>query len=145
MWAKIIYNAKGSNKSWEWLSMITVCIFSLREAMRTVQKAFQIPAYGERHSTPSIDGEVALVAAALHDNHIQSYVEGRPANDHVAPVRDLIVEGVANASNRKAFARFTRDPRRPERREEAEDDEPEKDGEGAEDEDEGEAAGYNAT
>ncbi|KAJ7715034.1 hypothetical protein DFH07DRAFT_974297 [Mycena maculata] len=36
-WAKIIYNAKGSNRSWNWLSMITVCIFTLRDTMRTVQ------------------------------------------------------------------------------------------------------------
>ncbi|KAJ6614454.1 hypothetical protein B0H10DRAFT_2221337 [Mycena sp. CBHHK59/15] len=51
-WAKIIYNAKGSNKSWDWLSMITVCIFTLRDTMRTVQKSFNIPAYGERHTVP---------------------------------------------------------------------------------------------
>jgi hypothetical protein len=33
LWAKIIYTAKGTNKSWEWLSMITVCIFTLHDAM----------------------------------------------------------------------------------------------------------------
>ncbi|KAJ7429454.1 hypothetical protein B0H11DRAFT_1767668 [Mycena galericulata] len=94
LWAKIIYNAKGSNKSWKWLSMITVCIFTLRDAMRTV----------------------VLIAKALQDDKIQTYVEHRPANDHVSPVRDLIKEGSMYANSRKAFHRFTRDTRRPERR-----------------------------
>ncbi|KAJ7435655.1 hypothetical protein B0H11DRAFT_2366685 [Mycena galericulata] len=116
LWAKIIYNAKGSNKSWKWLSMITVCIFTLRDAMRTVQTAFQIPAYGERHRNPPITDEVALIAKALQDEGIQTYIEHRPANDHVSPVRDLIKEGAMYANSRKAFHRFTRDTRRPERR-----------------------------
>ncbi|KAJ7149729.1 hypothetical protein C8R46DRAFT_1309677 [Mycena filopes] len=110
-WAKIIYNAKGSNKSWKWLAMITVCIFTLREAMRTVQTAFKIPAYGEKHKTPPIHDEVALIAKALHDEKIQMYCEHRPANDHVVPVRDLIKEGARYANGRKAFHRFTRDTR----------------------------------
>ncbi|KAJ7645865.1 hypothetical protein B0H17DRAFT_1163827 [Mycena rosella] len=33
-WAKVIYNACGSNRSWEWLSMVTVVIFNLRDVMR---------------------------------------------------------------------------------------------------------------
>ncbi|KAJ7177685.1 hypothetical protein C8R46DRAFT_1173954 [Mycena filopes] len=96
-WAKIISTAKGTNKSWKWLSMITVCIFTLRAAMRTVQTTFGIPAYGEKHKTPEIGAEVALVAKALQENSIQTYVEDRPANDHVAPVRDLIKEGALPA------------------------------------------------
>ncbi|KAF7373720.1 hypothetical protein MSAN_00583000 [Mycena sanguinolenta] len=114
-WAKIIYNAKGTNKSWKWLSMITVCIFTLREAMRTVQTAFQIPAYGEKHKNPPIHDEVALIAKSLEDDKIQTYVQDRPANDHVNPVRDLIKEGAVYANSRKAFHRFTRDTRRPEK------------------------------
>ncbi len=54
-WAKIIYNAKGSNKSWKWLSMVTVCIWTLRDAMCTVHKTFRIPAYGTKHTSPAIN------------------------------------------------------------------------------------------
>ncbi|KAJ7696136.1 hypothetical protein B0H16DRAFT_1706433 [Mycena metata] len=113
-WAKIIYNAKGTNKSWKWLSMISVCIFTLRHAMQTVQTSFKIPAYGVKHKTPPINEEVALIAEALRENSIQSYVEGRPVNDHVTPVCDLVKEGVLYADGRKVFHRFTRDARRPE-------------------------------
>ncbi|KAJ7828989.1 hypothetical protein B0H13DRAFT_1916733 [Mycena leptocephala] len=114
-WAKIIYTAKGTNKSWEWLSMITVCIFTLR-AMRTVQTAFDIPAYGEKHKTPPIKDEVALLANALQSEKIQTFVQRRPANDHVDAVRDLIKEGSLYANTRKAFRRFTRDTRKAEKR-----------------------------
>ncbi|KAF7378269.1 hypothetical protein MSAN_00252300 [Mycena sanguinolenta] len=115
-WAKIIYNAKGTNKSWKWLAMITVCIFTLRDAMRTVQAAFKITAYGEKHKTPPIDAEVALIAKALEKEKIQTYLADRPANDHVKPVRDLIKEGAVYANSRRAFHRFTRDTRKPEKR-----------------------------
>ncbi|KAJ7648485.1 hypothetical protein B0H17DRAFT_1215628 [Mycena rosella] len=97
-WAKIIYNAKGVNRSWEWLSMITVCIFTLRETMRTVQKSFQIPAYGENHTVPDMTAEIQKLADALRDEKIQEYVVNRPANDPsdstaTTPVRDLLEEG----------------------------------------------------
>ncbi|KAJ7820388.1 hypothetical protein B0H14DRAFT_3089251 [Mycena olivaceomarginata] len=111
-WAKIIYTAKGTNKSWEWLSMITVFIFTLRDAMRTVQTAFDIPAYGEKHKTPPIKDEVALLANALQSEKIQTFVSRRPANDHVNPVRDLIKEGALYGNARKAFKHFTRDTRK---------------------------------
>ncbi|KAF7302210.1 hypothetical protein MIND_00787900 [Mycena indigotica] len=70
MWAKTVYNAKSANKNWNWLAMITVCIYSLREAMRTVQTSFRIPAYGEKHKSPEIKAEVAIITAALKDNNI---------------------------------------------------------------------------
>ncbi|KAJ7022234.1 hypothetical protein C8F04DRAFT_971719, partial [Mycena alexandri] len=143
-WAKIIYTAKGTNKSWEWLSMITVCIFTLRDAMRTVQTAFDIPAYGEKHKTPEITEEVATLAKALRSEHIQSYVQQRPANDHVAPVRDLLREGSLYANTSKAFRRFTRDTRKPEKRGFTAPEQDEEDAE-KEDDDEGQEEDYDAT
>ncbi|KAF7348155.1 hypothetical protein MSAN_01768400 [Mycena sanguinolenta] len=118
-WAKIIYNAKGVNRSWEWLSMITVCIFTLRETMRTVQKSFDIPAYGERHTVPDMTAEVQKLADALRDEKIQEYVVNCPANDTsnsnaVTPVRDLLEEGSKYADTRAAFKKFTQKTRKPE-------------------------------
>ncbi|KAJ6533262.1 hypothetical protein B0H10DRAFT_1972836 [Mycena sp. CBHHK59/15] len=96
--------------------MITVCIFTLRDAMRTVQTAFKIPAYGEKHMTPEIKDGVTLLVSALQAEKIQSYVARRPANNHVSPVRDLIHEGSLYANTKKAFRRFTRDTRKAEKR-----------------------------
>ncbi|KAJ6631959.1 hypothetical protein B0H10DRAFT_1901500 [Mycena sp. CBHHK59/15] len=96
-WAKIIYNAKGSNRSWSWISMITVCIFTLRDTMRMVQ----------------------TLADALKDEKLQEYVLNRPANDAtdstaVTPVRDLLEEGAKYADTRGAFKKFTKEARRAE-------------------------------
>ncbi|KAL1750636.1 hypothetical protein FB107DRAFT_294459 [Schizophyllum commune] len=84
-WAKIIYMAKGSNKSWDWLALVTVCIFTLRDAMRTVQSAFNIPHYGITHTVPAMTREVQALADLLEQEALQSYVPNRPGNDCVAP------------------------------------------------------------
>ncbi|KAJ6554728.1 hypothetical protein B0H19DRAFT_1263034 [Mycena capillaripes] len=84
--------------------------------MRTVQTAFDIPAYGEKHKTPPIKDEVTLLASALQSGKIQTFVQRRPANDHVDAVRDPIKEGSLYANTRKAFRRFTRDTRKAEKR-----------------------------
>jgi hypothetical protein len=119
IFCQIIYNAKGVNRSWEWLSMITVCIFTLREAMRTVQKSFKIAAYGESHTVPDMSKEVQLLADALRDEKIQEYVVNRPANDpsdstRTTAVRDLLEEGSKYADTRAAFKKFTRETRKAE-------------------------------
>ncbi|KAF7369548.1 hypothetical protein MVEN_00284700 [Mycena venus] len=118
-WAKIIYNAKGSNKSWKWLSMITVCIFTLRDTMRTVQKTFKITRYGERHTMPDMTKEAQVIADALRDERLQEYVANRPANDPtdstaVTPVRDLLEEGSKYPDTRGAFKKFTKEEKRAE-------------------------------
>ncbi|KAF9473609.1 hypothetical protein BDN70DRAFT_937307 [Pholiota conissans] len=42
-WLKVIYSAKGSNHSWEWLSMVSVSTFALRDVIRKMQKEFATP------------------------------------------------------------------------------------------------------
>ncbi|KAK0435753.1 hypothetical protein EV421DRAFT_1716489 [Armillaria borealis] len=111
-WAKVIYNAKGTNRSWKWLSMITVCIWTLRDAMRTVHKAFSIPGYGTKHTNPDIALEVKAISDALQAQNIQSYVPRRAGNEHISPVRDLIRNGVQYPNEKKAFHKFRADPRR---------------------------------
>lgn len=111
-WIKVIYAAKGANKSWKWLSMITVCIATLRTAMRTVQKSFEIPAYGVKHTSPSTTAEVTRLAQTLSEEKVQSYVSDRPYNERVRIARDLLLEGSQYAHKPNAFKLFTEDPRR---------------------------------
>ncbi|KAF8879786.1 hypothetical protein CPB85DRAFT_1234405 [Mucidula mucida] len=111
-WAKVIYNAKGVNRSWDWLSMITVCIFSLRDAMRTVEKAYKIPFYGEKHTIPNMDKEVDALAEALAADNIQVYIRNRAQNAHVDEARDLLFEGLKYVNSRTAFAKYSDDNRR---------------------------------
>ncbi|KIY70312.1 hypothetical protein CYLTODRAFT_348004 [Cylindrobasidium torrendii FP15055 ss-10] len=110
-WAKIIYNAKGVNRTWEWLAKVTVCIYALRDAMRTVQKAYKIPEYGLLHTVPDMAREVGMIADVLRTKRVQEYAESRP-NEDVRPVRDLYAEGSKNANTRKALTKFTAEQRR---------------------------------
>lgn len=101
-----MYGAKGVNRNWDWLAMIAVCIYSLRDAMRTVQKTFQIPIYGTRHTTPEMIKEVHAIAGALQEERVQEYVSDRPANKEVDQRRDLIGEGSKYANKRSAFSKY---------------------------------------
>ncbi|KAK7027626.1 hypothetical protein R3P38DRAFT_2776632 [Favolaschia claudopus] len=106
-WAKIIYNAKGVNRSWEWLSRITVCIFVLRDAMKTVQSTFKIPDYGTKHTVPDMKNEILRVAEALEKDRLQELWSERPWKEDVERVRDLLEEGSNYLNSRGAFSRFT--------------------------------------
>jgi hypothetical protein len=99
--------------------MITVCIFTLHDTMRMVQKTFNITGYGERHTVPDMSKEVQTLADAFKDEKLLEYVLNRPANDAtdstaVTPVRDLLEEGAKYADTRGAFKKFTKEARRAE-------------------------------
>lgn len=91
--------------------MITVVIFVLRDAMRTVQKSFKTASYGTRHSKPDTSEEVNKLADELFKQKLQVYVEKCPYNKFVTPVRDLLHRGSDYANTPKAFHTFRPDPR----------------------------------
>lgn len=106
-WAKIVYNAKGVNRSWEWLSRITVCIFALRDAMKQTHATFKIANLGGKHTVPDMNKEVQAIADALEKERIQEQWPDRPWKDQVIPVRDLLEEGAKYVNTRNAFYKFT--------------------------------------
>ncbi|KAJ3963506.1 hypothetical protein EV361DRAFT_987564, partial [Lentinula raphanica] len=110
-WAKIIYNAKGSNRSWRWLAMITPIIFILRNAMRVVQTEFQIVDLSSQHTVPDKTEEISTLATALADEKIQTYILQRPSNSSKNPVRDLFEEGSKYPNTKGAFSLFKHDDR----------------------------------
>ncbi|KAF8145481.1 hypothetical protein K438DRAFT_2097724 [Mycena galopus ATCC 62051] len=105
-WAKIVYKAKGVNRSWTWLARITVCIFALRDAMKTVHATFKIPDYGTNHTIPDMQKEVLAVADALEKDRIQELWSERPWKNEVIRVRDLFEEGVDYVNTQGAFSRY---------------------------------------
>lgn len=91
--------------------MITVCIYELRNAMRTVQKNFEISSLGTQHTIPDMTKEVIHLAKALEDNRIQSYVEHWETNQYINPNRDLLEDGSKYPDTRGAYQVFRKDPR----------------------------------
>ncbi|KAL0061283.1 hypothetical protein AAF712_011901 [Marasmius tenuissimus] len=108
-WLKSVDAAKGPNRSWEWLSMISLCIYTLRQALLLVAKMFNIPGYGSKHTVPDMSNEVQRIADTLKEETIQEYVPERPANGFVKPVRDLLQEGMKYGERRTAFAKYRDD------------------------------------
>jgi hypothetical protein len=91
--------------------MITVCIFTLRDAMRTVQAAFKITKYGTKHTVPNMSEEVQIVADALAREELQTCKPNRPANKFAKPVHDMLYEGSRYPNTPKAFRNFRKDSR----------------------------------
>ncbi|KAJ7758073.1 hypothetical protein B0H14DRAFT_2404501 [Mycena olivaceomarginata] len=111
-WAKVVYNERGSNRSWDWLSMITVVIFNLRDVMRNVQSQFKIPHHGISHTSPKTAEDISRLQGWLESNKLQTYIKERPGKDTILRVRDLMVTGAAYANTPGAFKNFRRETRR---------------------------------
>lgn len=112
MGLKIIYNAKGSNRSWDWLSMVSVSIFALRDVIRQVQMNFKTPYNGKSHTSPTIDADIALIRAYLEEQSIQTYTPRRRHNAMAVPARDLMASGAMYATTSKAYRNFVKDNRK---------------------------------
>ena len=93
--------------------MVTVCIFELRNAMHTVQQAFNISSLGTSHTVPDISKEVQILTEALEEYKIQEYIIERPTNEHIDPRRDLLGEGSQYPNSRGAYRTFRPDQRTP--------------------------------
>ncbi|TDL13616.1 hypothetical protein BD410DRAFT_735116, partial [Rickenella mellea] len=105
-WAKIVYLARGSNSSWQWISMVSVCVFYLRDVMQKLQLEYKIPHNGISHTTPSTTKDIAAIRKYLSEHAIQTYNPTRTGNEHATPVRDLMESGGAYTWTASAFRNF---------------------------------------
>ncbi|KLO10215.1 hypothetical protein SCHPADRAFT_999732 [Schizopora paradoxa] len=105
-WAKIIYMARGSNRSWKWLSMITLCIWALREVLRNVRLQYKARYNGKSHTSPDTQAEIAKLTQFLEAEKIQTFWPARPRNAQSVPVRDLIALGAAYFNSKSSFKQY---------------------------------------
>ncbi|PPQ87154.1 hypothetical protein CVT24_006989 [Panaeolus cyanescens] len=105
-WAKVVYTAKGSNRSWEWLSTISTCIFALRDVVRNMQSEFRTPFNSHFHASPSTATDIKLLQEYLETHKIQSHYPQRQHNDDSVLARDLIQCGADYANRPTAFRNF---------------------------------------
>ncbi|KAJ7669167.1 hypothetical protein B0H14DRAFT_3692675 [Mycena olivaceomarginata] len=105
-WLKVIYNARGSNRSWEWLGMISVSIFALRDL------EYKIPHNSKSHSNPSTAKDIRAIRDYLELHKLQSVYPERADNDLALTARDLMETGAAYANTARAFKTFRPDNRK---------------------------------
>ena len=108
---QIIYNTRGSNRSWAWLAMVTVSIFTLRDVIRQVQVSYKIPFNSTTHTSPSTNEDVSDIRDYLERQTLQSYTPNRKGNEWATSARDLLSAGAAYANTAGAFNNFRRDTR----------------------------------
>jgi hypothetical protein len=109
---QIIYNAKGSNRTWAWLSMISVSIFALRDVIRQMQLAYKVPYNGKSHTSPSAAADIQDIRTYLETMKLQTYHPERENNKYATAVRDLMEVGAAYADTARAYKLFRADTRK---------------------------------
>ncbi|KZT27989.1 hypothetical protein NEOLEDRAFT_1154640 [Neolentinus lepideus HHB14362 ss-1] len=108
-WAKIIYTAKGPGRSWDWLGMITMSIFALRDVIRHVKTNYKTPHNGRTHTSPDATHDINTIRGYLQREKLQSYAPDRNGNSAAVPCRDLMAEGVAYSNTARAYKVFRQD------------------------------------
>ncbi|KAF8806609.1 hypothetical protein BYT27DRAFT_7224360 [Phlegmacium glaucopus] len=95
-WNKVIYNAKGSNHTWTWLAMVSVCIFALRDVIFKMQKYTS-------HTSPSTETDIKILCDYLEAQHLQTYYPECENNSSATKAQDLIQVGSEYANTSSAF------------------------------------------
>ncbi|KIM89792.1 hypothetical protein PILCRDRAFT_2083 [Piloderma croceum F 1598] len=111
-WAKIIYCAGGSNRSWSWLTMVTVSIFTLRDVICRVQVQYQTPHNNDSHMSPSTVEDLKDLREYLEMQKLQSFHPTCEHNKYAIPARDLMAAGAAYANKSGAYKNFQCDTRK---------------------------------
>ena len=91
--------------------MVTVCIYALRDAIRTMHKAFKTPYNSNTHTSPDTSKDISTIREHLASHTIQTYTPDRAGNEHAEPVRDLLATGAAYANSAGAYKAFRADSR----------------------------------
>lgn len=109
---EVIYSARGSNRSWEWLAMVSVSIFTLRDVIRRMQIEFKIPYNGKSHTSPSTADDIHTLRCYLESHKLQEYHPERTGNKFATAARDLLSAGMEYTNKANAFKSFIRDSRK---------------------------------
>ncbi|KAF9546818.1 hypothetical protein CPC08DRAFT_738526 [Agrocybe pediades] len=103
---RVIYSTKGSNRLWQWLSMVSVSIFALHDVICRVQMEFGTPYNGSLHTDPSTAGDIKILCDYLEMQSIQSYTPRRHGNNDTTPAHNLLEAGAEYVNKPSAFRNF---------------------------------------
>ncbi|EPS92574.1 hypothetical protein FOMPIDRAFT_1056740 [Fomitopsis schrenkii] len=91
-WIKTVYKAHGSNRSWEWLVMISPCIDVLRRLASYMNPSLGA-LQGTKHAATSLDKDIRQLVSSLRSHRVYEFQPGRIIDDGTgqsAVVRDSI-------------------------------------------------------
>jgi hypothetical protein len=87
--------------------MVSVCIFSLRDVIRKMQKEFVTPFNSTSHTSPPTETDIKILRDYLEALCLQTYHPERENNSSATEARDLIQCGSDYANTPSAYRNFT--------------------------------------
>uniref|UniRef100_A0A8H7Y8R3 DUF6589 domain-containing protein n=1 Tax=Psilocybe cubensis TaxID=181762 RepID=A0A8H7Y8R3_PSICU len=91
---KVLYKAKGSNASWEWLEIISPCVVALSDLQKMLNDTLGSD-QGTKHAPPDLTNDIRSLMESLSDHEVYTIKKGRSLNDDEM-VKDVISVGLQN-------------------------------------------------
>ncbi|KAH6876952.1 hypothetical protein BKA70DRAFT_1476143 [Coprinopsis sp. MPI-PUGE-AT-0042] len=92
-WIKTFYKAHGPNSTWEWLEMISPCIYTLRH-LATAMKDTLGTDLGARHAPADLSKDIAVLMNSLCEHDVYATVQGRKLDSDDKPAVDVVSVGL---------------------------------------------------
>ncbi|KAJ3515079.1 hypothetical protein NMY22_g14542 [Coprinellus aureogranulatus] len=92
-WIKVFYKAHGPNSTWEWLGMISPCVYALRHLATAMKKVLGTD-IGTRHASVDLRVDIETLMNSLAEHRVYEQVAGRKLDDDDKPVPDIVAEGL---------------------------------------------------
>ncbi|KAI0697950.1 hypothetical protein C8T65DRAFT_813442 [Cerioporus squamosus] len=89
LWTKAVYEAHGSNASWEWLAMITPTIEVLRRLTTQMHKDLG-SRQGTKHTSPDLQRDIAELMRVLSDDGVYTVRPGRTVDGSKGTVPNAV-------------------------------------------------------
>ncbi|KAH6894809.1 hypothetical protein BKA70DRAFT_1532521 [Coprinopsis sp. MPI-PUGE-AT-0042] len=92
-WIKTFYKAHSPNSTWEWLEMISPCIYALRH-LATAMKQVLGTDLGTRHAPVDLSRDIAVLMNSLREHGVYSTNKGRKLDNDDEPAVDVMSAGL---------------------------------------------------
>ncbi|KAI0707558.1 hypothetical protein C8T65DRAFT_576601 [Cerioporus squamosus] len=96
-WIKVVYQAHGSNASWEWLATISPCIHILRQLATQVNTELGSH-QGTKHHAPDLSNDIRTLMDSLRDQQVYVCEGKRQHVGDVKPVPNVFSAGIHSLS-----------------------------------------------
>ncbi|KIK61012.1 hypothetical protein GYMLUDRAFT_58999 [Collybiopsis luxurians FD-317 M1] len=94
---QVFYKAHGSNMSWQWLGIITLCVNVLQKLAKGVNEILGYD-QGLQHTPVDLNNDIATLMDSLEDQKVYSFVQGQKLdNDQAVP--DVVSVGLQSLTS----------------------------------------------
>ncbi|TEB28338.1 hypothetical protein FA13DRAFT_1794076 [Coprinellus micaceus] len=107
-WIKVFYKAHGPNTTWDWLEMISPCVYALRHLANAMKKVLGTD-LGTRHAPVDLTIDIKVLMHSLKDHQVYEKVSGRILDKDDKPIPASSTPSTSNATEAVSSSPFTDD------------------------------------